>query len=57
MKNIIKAVSELTLALYGEPLSKNDIEQITVTGRNNALKLYLELKRRVQEERNLNLVV
>lgn len=57
MKNIITAISELTLALYGEPLSKNDIEQITTTGRNNALKLYLELKRRVQEERNLNLVV
>jgi chromosome segregation and condensation protein ScpB len=56
MKNIITAISELTLALYGEPLSKNDVEQITVTGRNNALKLYLELKRRVQEERNLNLV-
>lgn len=57
MKNIITAISELTLALYGEALSKNDIEELTVTGRNNALKLYLELKRRVQEERNLNLVV
>lgn len=57
MKNIIEAISQMTLSLYGEALSQRDIDVLQTVGRNNALTLYLELKKRVQEERNLNLVV